>query len=87
MSEMQAIVSATRNGAIAAGLADRIGTIETGKAADLVLLRASPLEDIRNIRQIERVIARGRLVDVAALPEQPLFSAADTGRSAFTTNP
>ena len=85
MGEMQAIVAATRNGAIAAGLDDHIGTIEKGKAADLVLLRADPLADIRNIRQIEHVIARGRLVDIAALPEKPLFS--DGARSALTPNP
>ena len=85
MDEMQAIVAATRNGGIAAGLDDHIGTIEKGKAADLVLLRADPLEDIRNIRQIEHVIARGRLIDVAALPEKRLFS--DGARSALTPNP
>lgn len=74
MDEMQAIVAATRNGAAAAGMSDRIGTIATGKSADLVLLEASPLEDISNIRRIEHVIARGRLVDISALPEKPLFS-------------
>lgn len=73
MTEMEAVVAATRNGAIAAGMADRIGTVEAGKEADLVLLAANPLDDIRNIRRLERVIARGRLVDIAALPEQVLF--------------
>jgi imidazolonepropionase-like amidohydrolase len=74
MNEMQAIVAATRNGAAAAGMADQIGTLDKGKSADLVLLQASPLEDIRNVRRIEQVIARGRLVDIAALPEEALFS-------------
>jgi hypothetical protein len=74
MNEMQAIVAATRNGAAAAGMADRIGTVDKGKSADLVLLQASPLEDISNIRRIEHVIARGRVVDPAILPEKPLFS-------------
>jgi imidazolonepropionase-like amidohydrolase len=87
MDEMQAIVAATHNGAIATGLHDRIGTIEEGKEADLVLLRANPLEDIRNIRQIEHVIARGRLIDTAALPEAPLFSAGEDDRPAVTENP
>lgn len=74
MTPMQAIVSATRNGAMAAGMLDDIGTVETGKIADLVLLDANPLRDISNIRRIDSVIARGRLIDRDALPEQRLFS-------------
>jgi imidazolonepropionase-like amidohydrolase len=87
MNEMQAIVAATRNGAVAAGLADEIGTVDKGKSADLVLLRASPLEDIRNIRRVERVIARGRLVDAVALPEKPLFSGGNKPRTIFDVAP
>jgi len=73
MSEMDAIVAATRNGAIAAGLLDRIGTIEIGKEADMLLLSADPLDDISNIRKLDTVIARGRRVNIEALPESPLF--------------
>ncbi|MGI9202625.1 MAG: amidohydrolase family protein [Woeseiaceae bacterium] len=73
MTEMEAIVSATRNGAIAAGMLESIGTIEVGKEADLVLLRDNPLEDIGNIRTIETVIARGRIIDLDGLPENRLF--------------
>lgn len=73
MSEMDAIVAATRNGAIAAGLLDRIGTIEIGKDADMLLLSADPLADISNIRKLDTVIARGRRVNINALPESPLF--------------
>ena len=73
MTEMEAIMAATRNGAIAAGRLDSIGTIEVGKDADLLLLNANPLEDIRNIRSLERILAQGRLVDWEALPERPLF--------------
>jgi imidazolonepropionase-like amidohydrolase len=73
MSEMQAIVAATRNGAVAAGMADRIGTVEAGKLADLILLGADPTEDISNIRRLEQVISHGRLVDLATLPEQRIF--------------
>lgn len=80
MSEMQAIVAATRNGASAAGLEERIGTIETGKAADMVLLDANPLDDIRNVRRIRHVIARGRIVNTEALPDEPLFSTGDRSR-------
>jgi len=74
MTPMEAIVSATRNGAMAAGMLDDIGTVEPGKIADLVLLDANPLRDISNIWRIENVIARGRLIDRDALPEQRIFS-------------
>jgi imidazolonepropionase-like amidohydrolase len=78
LSEMEAIVAGTLNGATAAGMVDSIGTVEPGKVADLVLLRADPLDDIGNIRRIEHVVAGGRVVDIARLPEQRLFSRHDT---------
>ena len=40
---------------------DSLGTIETGKLADLVLLDANPLTDIANTRRIRAVVADGRL--------------------------
>ena len=52
---------------------DEIGTVEVGKQADLVLLSADPLADIANIRKLDAVIARGRRINVDALPEQVLF--------------
>jgi len=42
------------------GLGDRLGTVSQGKTASLVLVRANPLEDIGNARQIESVLLRGR---------------------------
>ena len=69
MTPAQAIVAATKNGAIASrGLAD-FGTIEAGKRADLLLLGADPLADIHNIRNISKLIKDGKLVDRAALPQ------------------
>ncbi|MCX5129451.1 amidohydrolase family protein [Streptomyces sp. NBC_00347] len=46
MSPMQALLAATANAAANLDLLDEIGTIEVGKAADLVLLDGDPLEDI-----------------------------------------
>ena len=40
-----------------------VGTVEVGKIADLVMLDANPLEDIRNVRRVNRVI-RGGVVTV-----------------------
>ena len=73
MTEMQAIVAGPRNGAIAAGMLDEIGTVETGKQADLVLLAADPLADISNIRKLDAVFSRGKKINIDALPENVLF--------------
>jgi len=53
---------ATRNGAEALGILADVGTIEIGKQADLVILMADPLKDIRNTREIEKVYLGGNLV-------------------------
>jgi len=45
------------------GLDDRLGTIAEGKTASMVLLRANPLDDVRNAREIEAVFLRGRYYD------------------------
>jgi len=44
-----------------------VGTIEVGKWADLILLDANPLSDIRNTRRIWQVVHNGRLVDRPAI--------------------
>jgi len=62
---MQALVAGTRNGAAAMGLAATRGTVEVGKAADLLVLEASPLEDIRNTQKIRMTVAGGRVVEPA----------------------
>jgi imidazolonepropionase-like amidohydrolase len=73
MTPMQAIVAATANGAGAAFRSRDLGTIEKGKLADVVLLEADPMADIHNIEKVSAVIAQGRQVDLASLPEHPLF--------------
>jgi imidazolonepropionase-like amidohydrolase len=49
------------------GLDDRLGSIGKGKTASMILLRANPLEDVRNAREIESVFLRGRYYDRKAL--------------------
>ncbi len=61
LTPLGALQAATLNPARVLGLADSLGTIEPGKLADLVLLDANPLEDIRNTQKIRAVVADGRL--------------------------
>lgn len=60
----------TINGARALGLADRLGTLEAGKLADLFVVSGNPLEDIRNTRNVRLVIKAGVRYD----PERLLDS-------------
>ena len=66
MTPADVIVSATRNSAALLAL-DDVGTLETGKSADFVVLEANPLDDITNTRRIVDVYLRGTAVDRAAL--------------------
>ncbi len=61
LTPMQAIQAATRNPARFFRLETTLGTVEKGKTADLVLLDADPLQDIRNTQKVDSVILRGRL--------------------------
>jgi imidazolonepropionase-like amidohydrolase len=63
----QALAAATSNPARFLGMENSMGSIEKGKAADLVLLNADPMEDIANTTKIEAVVADGRLYDRKAL--------------------
>jgi imidazolonepropionase-like amidohydrolase len=67
LSPMDAIVAATRNGALALKKGDELGTIEPGRRADLMLVSANPLEDVRNLRKIDRLMLDGEWVDRTAL--------------------
>ncbi len=56
---LEALQTATLNAAHFLGMDEQLGTIEKGKLADLVLLNANPLEDIRNTQKIAAVIVNG----------------------------
>jgi imidazolonepropionase-like amidohydrolase/Tol biopolymer transport system component len=65
---VEALRFATAEGARVYGFTD-IGSLEPGKLADLVILEANPLEDIRNTERIEHVMLNGRLYEAATLHE------------------
>jgi imidazolonepropionase-like amidohydrolase len=75
MRPMDALVAATRNVAEAYGLGAELGTIESGKRADLVILEEDPLVDVHNYRRIVSVIKDGAIVPRDAIPSRRILSA------------
>ncbi len=69
LTPLAALQAATINPAKFMGRGAEMGTIEAGKMADLVLLRADPLADIHNTAQIQGVWLQGKYFDEAALAE------------------
>lgn len=79
LTPSQAIVAGTRNNARAMGIADQVGTVEPGRAADLLVVEGDPLADIRILGKPERIRAvfkGGVPVDrgVEPLPERRRMS-------------
>ncbi len=69
MSNTQILRSATIVGATAIGHARDLGSLETGKLADLQILDKNPLDDIKNTTSIRYVMKNGRLYQTADLTE------------------
>ena len=61
---LEVVAIATKNGAEALGIDNRVGTIESGKEADVIILTSNPIENISNTKGIEAVIVDGRFVDI-----------------------
>ena len=59
LTPMQALVAGTMENARYFHIADRLGSVEAGKLADLVLVAGDPLKDISNMRHIKRVMLNG----------------------------
>lgn len=69
MAPLQALKTATINPAKSLGLDDWIGSLEAGKLADLVIMDANPLDNIRNTEKISYVMVNGRLYDTDTMNE------------------
>lgn len=67
LSPREALYAATVRPAEFFGLEGMMGTIEVGRAADLILLDGNPLDDIRHTRGVQAVVTRGRLLERAQL--------------------
>jgi imidazolonepropionase-like amidohydrolase len=62
LSNEEVITTLTRNAAVYLGLGDELGTLESGKIADLILIDGDPLADISDLTNVEVVIQGGRVV-------------------------
>jgi imidazolonepropionase-like amidohydrolase len=69
MPALGALQTATINPARFLGLTRTLGTVAADKEADLVVLDANPLDDIGNLKRINAVVVKGRVLDRAALDE------------------
>jgi imidazolonepropionase-like amidohydrolase len=62
LSPLEVIRTATVNAADLLGLGARIGTLETGKSADIIAVDGDPLKDIRELSKVKFVMKGGRVV-------------------------
>jgi hypothetical protein len=73
MTPSEAIVAATKNGAIASKDLKNFGTLEVGKIADVLVLDADPIADIHNIRKLSFMLRNGKRIDPRTLPTNPVM--------------
>ena len=63
VSNSFALYTATKRSAQLAGIGEITGSIEKGKFADMIVTRENPLQDLRALRNLEMVVAKGRILD------------------------
>lgn len=66
MTPMQIIVASTKNAAIVSGIDDQVGTLETGKIADVIIVSGDPLDDLQSLTNIRMVIHNGKIIRAEA---------------------
>jgi hypothetical protein len=81
LSTLEALEAATSGPAEFLGLSDSLGSIEAGKAADLVVLDANPLADIANVRRVHAVVRGGRYLGPADLERLLATARAEAARA------
>jgi imidazolonepropionase-like amidohydrolase len=84
LTPAEALIAATKNAASWFGMEKRVGTIQRGMTADLVVLDADPLTDIQNTKKIRAVIQAGRLYERDDLDK--LLRQAESAAKAETTS-
>ena len=62
MSNKDILEAATRTGGEILAIPDKLGTLEKGKLADVLVVAGDPLQDIENLRKMRLVAANGRVV-------------------------
>lgn len=67
MTPLETITAATKTGADMIGRGEEFGTLEPGKSADILILNSNPLENMSNIRDFDRLVLRGELIERSAL--------------------
>jgi imidazolonepropionase-like amidohydrolase len=63
MTPVEALKAATVNAADLLGLSNEIGTIAPGKSADIIAVASDPVADVRVLKKVDFVMARGTVVD------------------------
>jgi len=89
MTPLQALRTGTPNGARALGMDKDVGSLEVGKLADMVVMNANPLDNIRNTTSIAYTVINGRVYDNHMnevgrrnKPRQPFWFASGDGEAA-----
>lgn len=67
MTPMQVLVAATKNAADNIGQGERLGTVEAGKLADIIIVNGDPLRDIYEIANVETVLKGGAVIETRTI--------------------
>jgi imidazolonepropionase-like amidohydrolase len=71
-STEEALMAATISSAKVCGLAAHIGTLEPGKASDIVGVEGNPLKDIQALKRVKTVIHKGKIKRMGHKKKEPL---------------
>ena len=75
VSNAFALYTATCRAAEMAGIGDETGTVAQGKCADLIVTKENPLEDLKALRHVELVVAKGHLIEQPKMKVNPVVEA------------